>query len=83
MVGLSAGGTSSRCFSQDSPEVFIRVDHPRVLDFINSKKDLVIPSGNFGIATFSNIKVTFIYFASNNFNQTNNKSKTVNKKFLR
>jgi hypothetical protein len=57
MVGLSAGGTSSRCFSQDSPEVFIRVDHPRVLDFINSKKDLVIPSGNFGIATFSNIKV--------------------------
>ena len=42
MVGMAAGGVMSNCVNRDFPEVFIRIDHPQVLDFINSKKDQVL-----------------------------------------
>jgi hypothetical protein len=39
IIGMPARGITSNCNNQDYPEIFIRLDHPEVLEFVLSKAD--------------------------------------------
>ena len=39
LIGMSAGGVTSNCNDKDFPEVFIRLDHPEVFEFLVAKRD--------------------------------------------
>ena len=39
IIGMPARGIASNCNNQDHPEMFIRLDHPEVMEFILSNAD--------------------------------------------